>query len=328
MTRRLGIAVGLLALVLLGGVIGYVLIEGARPFDALYMTVITVGTVGFAEVIPLSDAGRAFTMALIFAGFGALIFALGTFIDFLVEGHLKGFLEGRRMATDIDRLQGHHIVAGTGRVGSVVARILAEENVPFVVVDNCIDCIDEARANSWLAVHGDATDEETLRAAGIERAHRLITALDTDADNLFVTVTAHAMNPDLFIVARSSHESSESKLRNAGANRVMTPNVLGGRRMATMALHPVVSDYLDLVTHGDSVEYRLQEVEIGAGCTFAGKDIRNSRVRDLTGVYILAVHSVVGGLNTNPVPETVMNVGDKLVVLGTTAQLNALTRAM
>lgn len=328
MTRRLLIALALLAFVVLAGTVGYIVIEGADPFDALYFTVITVGTVGYAETIPLSGAGRAFTMGVLIAGFGALLFALGTFIDFMVEGHLKGFLEGRRMTSDIDRLNGHHIVAGTGRVGSVVARMLADENVPFVVLDNCVDCVEEARSNGWLVVQGDASDEDVLRAAGIERARSLITALDTDADNLFVTFTARAMNPDLFIVARSSHESSEAKLRRAGANRVMTPNVLGGRRMATMVLHPIVSDYLDLVTHGDSVEYRLQEVEVVRNSRFAGKDIRSSQVRDLTGVYILAVHSEDGGLNTNPAPDTVLNAGDRLVALGTFAQLQALISSM
>lgn len=328
MTRRLLIALGLLTLVIASGVLGYVVIEGASLFDALYFTVITVGTVGYGETIPLSDAGRAFTMLLMFAGFGAFFFALATVIDFMVEGHLQGFLEGRRMASDIGHLRDHHIVAGTGRVGSVVANMLAEEGAPFVVIEKSPEGFQEARANGWLVVQGDATDEDSLRAVGIERARSLITALDTDADNLFVTFSARALNPGLFIVARSTHASSDAKLKRAGANRVMTPNVLAGRRMATMVLHPLVSDYLDLVTHGDAVEYRLQELEVTAACSFVGKDIRESHVRDLTGVYILAIHSKEGGLNTNPAPETVIDEGDRLVVLGTTVQLQELLRLM
>lgn len=328
MTKRLMLAAGLLAAVLFGGTLGYMVIEHARAFDALYMTVITVGTVGYGEVIPLSEAGRIFTMFLIIAGFGILVFTLGTFIDFVVEGHLRGLLEGRRMHTSIDRLSGHHIVAGMGRVGSVVATALAEDGAPFVVIDTCPDCVERATEAGWLIIAGDATDEDVLRQAGVERAKSLVTALDTDADNLFVTISARSMAPDLFIVARSSHESSEPKLKKAGANRVITPNEIGGRRMATMILHPVVSDYLDLVTHGDELEYRLQEVEVGASCAFAGASIKQARVRDETGAYILAVQKADGRINTNPSSDTTLCPGDRMVVLGTAAQLEALVRFM
>ncbi len=321
-------AILVLASVLILGSAGYMLIEGWSAFDSLYMTVITVGTVGFAEVEPLSEAGRAFTIGLILVGFGALVFALGTFVDFIVEGHLKGIVEGHRMQSSIEKLTDHHIIAGIGRVGSVVARSLADERVPFVVIDQAEECIARARDEGWLVVEGDASDEETLTAAGIDRARSLITALDSDADNLFVTFTARSMSPGLFIVARSSSEASEAKLRKAGANRVLTPNVIGGRRMAGMALHPVVSDYLDLVTHGDAVEFRLQEVEVGVNSAFSGKSIKESQVRDATGAFILAVHSGEGGVNTNPSSDTVMRPGDRLVVLGTCGQIDALMRAM
>lgn len=328
MIKRLAIAGGALLSVLVIGTVGYVFIEGASVFDSLYMTVITVGTVGFSETVALSQAGRAFTMLLILTGFGAMLFALGTFIDFVVEGHLRDLLEGRRMQSGIERLDGHHIVAGIGRVGVAVAHVLADEGAPFVIIEHDAAAAAEAKAEGWLVLVADATDEEALERAGIRRARSLVTALDADADNLFVTFSARAINPELFIVARSSHESSEAKLKRAGANRVMTPNVIGGRRMATMVLHPVVSDYLDLVTHGDGLEYRLQEIDVLDGCPFAGQSIAKARVRDMTGAYILAVQGVDEAINTNPASDTVLRVGDKLVVLGTTAQLEALYSQM
>lgn len=328
MLRRVGLAFGALAAVLVLGTAGYVAIEGWPWFDALYMTVITVGTVGFREVHELNRAGQIFTMVLILAGFGAVLFAFGTFVDFVVEGHLKGLLEGRRMGNRIKSLSGHHIVAGLGRVGSVVAQALADEGATFVVIESSEEAAAWAMEQGWLVLGADATDESTLIAAGIESAASLVTALDTDADNLFVAFSARALNPDVFIVARSSHQSSEEKLRRAGANRVMTPNVVGGRRMASMVLHPVVSDYLDLVTHGDDVEYRLQDIEIGAGSLFDGKSIREARVRDSTGAYVLAVQTPGGEVNTNPSPDTVMHARDRLVVLGTGAQIHAVMQSV
>ena len=292
------------------------------------MTVITIGTVGFSEVHALSDAGRLLTMSLIIIGVGAIGFSFGTLIDFFVEGHLGGMLEGRRMKNKIEGLSGHHIIAGIGRVGKVVARELAEEQQPFVVVDSSDARIQDARANGWLYVQGDATEEETLRAAGIARAASLITALDQDADNLFVTVTAKTLNPGLFVVSRSSTESSEAKLIKAGVNRVITPTVIGGRRMASLVLHPFVADYLDLVTHDADVEYRLQELDLPASSPIAGQSIRESAVRDRFGAFILAIRGPDGVIDTNPSFDRVLMAGDRLVVLGTNEQLSALAKVM
>jgi len=211
-----------------------------------------------------------------------------------------------------------------GRVGSAVARTLADEGSVFVVIDTCDECIAAARESGWLVVQADATEEEVLRQAGIEHAGALVTALDTDAENLFVTVSARSLNPDLFIVARSSHESTEAKLLKAGANRVLTPNLIGGRRMATMVLHPTVSDYLDLVSHGSGLEYRLQEVELETGSWLDGKSIAEARVREMTGAYILAVRHRDGRIDSNPSAATVVHGGDHLVVLGTGQQVEAI----
>jgi len=326
MIKRLSLAgVVLLSLLAIGGV-GYVLIEGWGVRESLYMTVITVGTVGFREVHPLSPAGQVFTMLLIVTGVGALGFSLGVFVDFLVEGRLRGLLEGRRMARTIEGLSGHHIVAGLGRVGSVVAESLADEDVPFVVVEQSDEALEAARSRGWLSVRGDATVEPVLVEAGVQRAASLIAALDRDGANMFVTVTAKTLNPGLFVVSRSEHEASESALVKAGADRVITPNVIGGRRLANLVMHPFVTDYLDLVTHGHEVEFRLQDVELPAGSPLIGRSIREAMVRDRYGTYILAVRHPDGAVDTNPSMDTIMSPGSVLVVLGTPQQIEALVR--
>jgi len=328
MLRRVWMAAILLLGVIIVGSAGYAVIEGWGFLDSLYMTVITIATVGYGEVAPLSDAGRLFTIALIFAGVGGIAYSFGIIVEFMVEGHLTSILEGRRMQKRIGALSGHHIVVGIGRVGSIVARSLAEEGVPFVVIDSCEECGAAAEEAGWLFVHGDATEEQVLLAAGVDRARGLVTAVDTDADNLFVSLTARTLNPSLYIIARSSSVASEAKILRSGANRVITPNVIGGRRMAAMVLHPLVSDYLDIVTHGDEIEYRLDSMPIGRDSQLAGVSIKDARVRDVTGAYILAVRSEPGQINPNPPAETLLGAGDELVVLGTRDQLAALAELL
>ena len=241
------------------------IIEGWRFLDALFMTVTTVSTVGFGEIHPLSTTGRIFTMVLILLGVGTLGFAFASVLDFLVEGHLLGLLEGRRMNRNIEHLDGHHVIAGVGRVGTETARAFAREGADFVIVDQDPEAIARARQEGWLVIEGDATEEGVLEMAGIARARSLVGALDSDADNVFVTLTARTLNPDIFIVARSTTMRTEERLRKAGADRVLTPSVIGGRRLASLVLHPLVSDYLDLITHGDDFEFQLEEFTLRAG---------------------------------------------------------------
>lgn len=325
MVRRVFIAVSVLLSVLVLGTVGYMIIGGWSLLDALYMTVITVATVGFREVRPLTPVGQLFTIGLVLVGVGALGYSFATFVEFLVEGHLRGLLEERRMRKVISNLSDHHIIAGLGRVGSVVARALNEEGARYVAIDTNEEALLDATGEGAAVIKGDATDESVLVAAGVERARSLITTLDSDADNLFVTLTARGLNPRLFIVARSSAESTEAKLRKAGADRVLTPTVIGGRRMATMVLHPVVSDYLDLVTRTDKVEFRLEEMALPAHSMLAGRSLADLGIRERTGAYVLAVHTSAGGINTNPSADTVLHANDRIVVLGTPAQLEALT---
>jgi voltage-gated potassium channel len=324
-TRRLRWAFGLMVAVAVIGVAGFMILEHWSLLDAIYMTVITVATVGFSEVHPLDPAGRVFTILLILAGVGTLAFAFGQFVEFVLEGHLTNILEVRRMDKRIAEMNGHTILAGLGRVGNVTARALEEESAPFVVIDSDPDSLRLASQRGWACVEGDATEEETLLKAGIERAAAVVTALSADAENLFVTITARALSPKAFIVARSEHESTEAKLMQAGANRVITPNVIGGRRMASMVLHPTVSDYLDLVSGAHGVEFRLQEVELGAESSFAGLSLAEARIRETTGAQVVAILSPDGSVDANPAASTVLTPGQRLVVLGSADQVAVLT---
>ncbi|HEY5540372.1 MAG TPA: potassium channel protein [Coriobacteriia bacterium] len=325
MIRRLAWAIGLVAAVTLVGTLGYMLIERWGVLDALYMTVITVGTVGFTEVHALDSAGRIFTIVLIFAGVATLAFAIGQFIEFLLEGHLTNILEVRRMEKRLSELRGHTIVAGLGRVGGVTARTLADDGASFVVIDSDAEAAQAAAQAGWIVVQGDATEEETLLHAGIERAGSVVTALSGDAENLFVTMSARALNPDAFIVARSAHESTEAKLIKAGANRVITPNVIGGRRMASMVLNPTVADYLELVSGAHGVEFRLQEVELAPSSRYAGRSLAEARIRETTGAQVVAILNPDATVDANPNAATVLRPGQRLVVLGSADQVAVLT---
>lgn len=324
MFRRLLYAFSAFAAVLIVGSLGYVAIEGWRIFDGLYMTVITMGGVGYREIHPLSTAGQIWTMLVIVSGVGALAFAVVTVTDFMVEGHFSGFLEGRRMEKRIAGLSGHHVVAGLGRVGSVVAEEFQAARMPFVVIDISDTALAHARDHGWAWLQGDATEEATLKEAGLERARSLTAALDTDAANVFVTLTARGLAPDLFIVARAATPSAESKLRRSGADRVITPTEIGGRRMAAMVIRPMVVDFLDVVSRGQATELKLEQITLSEGDPYVGSTIGEAHIRSRTGTYVLAVAGSDGAENSNPSPETKLRAGDSLIVLGSEDQLRAL----
>lgn len=324
MLRRLVYAFGVFGAVIVIGTLGYTAIEGWRLFDGLYMTVITMGGVGYREVHPLSSAGQLWTMLVIIAGVGALGFAIITVTDFMVEGHFSDLLEGRRMDKRIAAMSGHHVVAGLGRVGFIVAEEFDASGVSFVVIDSDDVALARARERGWTWVKGDATEEDTLAEAGIVRARSLTAALDSDASNVFVTLTARGLAPGIFVVARATTPSAESKLLRSGADRVITPTEIGGRRMAAMVMRPVVADFLDVASHGHGMDLKLEQITLTDGDPWVGRTIGGAHIRSTTGAYVLAVHGADGEENSNPDPETTMRAGDSLVVLGTEVQLRAL----
>ena len=319
--RRLAGALGALALVVVAGTIGYLFLGFSR-LNALFQTVTTVSTVGFREVEPLSSNGQIFTMVLIVLGVGAAFYAFGVIIETFIEGRLNELLGRRRMDRTIAAQSGHVVICGAGRVGRSISDEVAASGRSAVVVE--IDP-DKAAASPVPTVVGDATDDDVLRAAGIERASALVAAVETDADNSFIVLSARALNPDLFVVARARSVDSEQKMRRAGADRVVNPQSIGGSRMAAFVLHPHVAEFVDVVMHEQSIEYRLEEVPIGARSPIAGRTLRDAHLRDQTGALVLALREPDGTFRTNPPPDTEMQVGQVIIAIGTQSELEALS---
>ena len=324
--RRLRFGLAALVAVLVGGTVGY-LAFGFPLLDAVYQTVTTVSTVGFREVHPLSRGAEIFTIVLILVGVGTALYSLTLVLEAVVEGHLSEVYGRRRMERQIARMTGHVIVCGFGRVGRNLAQYLAGAGDDVVVIERNPERATAAEDTAGV-VRGDATSDEVLREAGIDRARVLVTALNTDAENLFVTLTARGLREDLFIVARARVESSEAKLAQAGADRVVNPQGIGGARMAAFVLQPHVAEFLDVVMHDGSLEFRLAEVPVPDGSPLASKSLREAHIRDSTGALILALRDAEGEFTTNPTPETVLAAGQILIAIGTEAQLKALTDAV
>jgi voltage-gated potassium channel len=323
--RRLRIGLAALVGILVIGTAGYMAF-GFSLLDAVYQTVTTVSTVGFREVNPLSSGAQVFTIVLILVGVGTALYTFSQLLEAVVEGQIQELLGRRRMERQIARMADHVIVCGFGRVGRNLAQYVTGAGQEVVVIETDPDRADAAEA-AGNVVRGDATTDEVLREAGIERARVLVSALNTDAANLFVTLTARSLRDDLFIVARARAESSEAKLAQAGADRVVNPQGIGGARMAAFVLHPHVAEFLDVVMHDGSLEFRLEEVPLPQGSPLAGRSLRDAHIRDSTGALILALRDAGGGFTTNPTPETVLEAGQILIAIGTEAQLKGLADA-
>lgn len=321
--RRFITAISGFVIVVTTGTAGYMLIEGWSFIDSLYMTIITISTVGFEEVHTLDTAGRAFNIFIIIGGTAVMLYTLTSVVQYLLEGQLVNIWGRRRMKDKISRLNNHVILCGYGLVGREVARVFENEGTPFVVIELDPQVIALAAENSYLVVEGNATSDDVLVEAGIHKARALVSALGTDADNVYVTLSAREMRPDLFIVARHSAAESESKLLHAGANRTMSPYRIGGRRLAMLTLRPVVVDFVDTAMRSRSGDLILENVKLSSGSPAAGKTIQDSQQYS-HGVSILAVKKKDGILLANPSPETLLEVEDELVVIGTREQLSGL----
>ncbi|MTE12492.1 potassium channel family protein [Nocardia aurantiaca] len=313
---RVGLA---FLLVVLAGTLGYAVL-GFGLLDALYQTVTTITTVGFREVHPLTPMGQVFTMVLILVGAGTVFYMFGVMLEALIEGHLRHHLERRRMNRQIGRMRGHIIVCGWGRVGRATAQYLRSLGNTVVVIDRDPERL---RDIDFPNILGDVTDDNVLDAAGIEHAQSLIAALDSDADNVYVTLSSRALRADLVIIARARTEGSKSKLLRAGANRAVNPQLIGGRRMAAFALQPNVAEFLDVVMHEDTLEYRIEEIVIGADSRLVGRSLTDTALRRTTGALLLALRTSDGQFFANPTDETALHSGSILIVLGTPAQLDA-----
>jgi voltage-gated potassium channel len=319
--HRIGLALLALFLVTLAGIVGYVML-GFSLMEAMYQTVTTVATVGYREVRPLTTAGQIFTMALIFVGVGTVLYNLGIILEALTEGHLRDYLERRRMDRRIAELKGHTIICGYGRVGRAAATHLAATGNDVVVVDT-----DASRFEGVFLPHlvGDALHDATLRDAGIERAKALIIALDTDTDTVYVTLSARALRPDLVIISRARTLDAKDKMVLAGATRAVNPQLIGGRRMASFALHGDVAEFLDVVMHDEDVTHRIAQIRVPLGSPAAGRTLGDLDPYRHSGAQVLGLRMPdEGSFVANPPPDTALAVGMTLIALGDAAQIATL----
>ena len=318
--RRVRFGLAALGLIVVAGTVGYLLL-GFSLLNSVYQTVTTISTVGFGEIEPLSTNGRIFTIVLILVGVGTALYTFTQLLETVVEGHVGDLLGRRRMEREIASLHDHVIVCGWGRVGKAIAEYVSHAGQQVVVIDRNPE---RTASVPHLSVLGDVTDDAVLRHAGIDRARVLVAAVDSDADNVYVTLSARTLRPDLLIVARSRSESADEKLRRAGANRVVNPQRIGGDRMAAFALQPHVVDFLDIVMHDRSLEFRLEEVAVPPTSALAGTSLRDAQIRERTGAMILAMRQPDQQFVTNPAPETIVEPEHILIAIGTAAQLEAL----
>jgi voltage-gated potassium channel len=291
------------------------------------MTITTVTTVGYGEIHPLSRAGRVFNSGVVILGVATVLYTFSFLMARLVEGDLQQRWAHRRRERMLDDLTNHFIICGFGRIGQIVAREFMRQAVPFVIIERDSERMQAAIDLGYLAVEADASGEEVLRRLGIDRARGFIAAVSTDADNVFAILTARLLRPDLFIIGRAETEDAKAKLVRAGADRVLSPYQIGGLQLAQTALRPAVVDFVQLATSSDNLDLNMEQVQIGDGAPLAGRTIVDAHLRQRFGVVVVGIQRAGGGMEFNPPPESVMRVGDYLVVLGQAKNLRELEAA-
>lgn len=323
--RGLLAGVVLLVLVIVGGTVGYMAVEGLSLVDAIYLTVITISTVGFAEPEGgFSTAGRLLTIIVILGGVGSALYTATVGLEIAFEMLIGGERRARRMVRDISKLSDHVIVAGFGRIGRNVWHELERLDTAAVIIDDRPDRAEAAVAAGALTIQGDATQNEVLVEAGISRARALIACVRADADNLVIVLSAKSMRPELLVIARATEAENESKLLLAGADRVVAPQVVGAHRLAVLVSRPHVADFIDLVVAGQVVEFTVEQIDIDPSSPLAGVSLRDADIRGRAGALVLGVQGSDGRLTLNPDPGWVMDAGCVLVSLGTPGQLAAM----
>jgi len=324
LTRRfLFIAVAITATLAIGTV-GFTVIAGYPPFDAFYMTLTTMTTVGYGEIHPLSHAGRVFNSFLIFFGVSTIFIAIGAMTQTIIEMEFGDAIGQRRNKRMIEKLKDHYIICGYGRVGRGAALELAHAGVPFVIVDINPERVERAMRAGMLAVAADSTRDETLRNVGIDQARGLVAALATDADNLFVLLSAKGLNPKMYVATRAAEEGAEEKMRRAGADAVFAPYSMTGHRLAQSLLRPHVVQFLDFTTKDVGEDIAIEQVRVAPNSEMAGKTIKEMQLRREVGVIVLAIRSSNGEMLFNPPPDSPVRGSDYLIVMGRPENLHAL----
>ena len=322
MRKKFFLALGLILLVIAFGIAGYQLIEGWSFLDALYMTIITLTTVGYREVHDLSRNGMLFTIVLLMLGVGTFLYALSAGAKIILEGELQELFGRKRLEKKIKELRNHYIVCGYGRMGKIICRELKAKHVPFVAIERNGDFA--SMHEDILGISGDATNDEVLREAGIERARGLISVLPTDALNLYVVLSARELNSDLHIVARAGEEGSERKLLRAGADKVVSPYHIGGLRIAHTVLRPAVVDFIEFATKTGNIELQMEEVTIPEGSNMVGQSLDQCGIGRELGVIVVGIKRVSGEMKFNPTSRSTIKAGDTLIALGEISKLKIL----
>ena len=308
----LSMLIGIIAL----GTCGYYFVEHMPLFEAFYMTIITLSTVGFAEVIPLSQVGRAMTVIIIILGISVGAYTIGVLVRALVEGELVKIFGRRKMQKQVSGLKNHFIICGFGRIGRIVCSELNADNIDFLVIEQDPSVIEYIQTQKYLYLDMDATSEEALMQAGIMEAKGIVTAVNSDANNVFITMTAKSLRPDVFVLARASEEKNEGKLFRAGATRVVSPYLIGGRRIAQMLKKPTVVDFIDIAMMGSHLGLMMEEATIGNKSSLIGKTLIDSHLRKDYGVIIVAIKKLSGDMVFNPTFSEKLEAGDVIVVIG------------
>jgi len=305
-----------LAMVIVFGTVGYSIIERWSLLDALYMTFITLSTVGFREVYTLSPTGKMFTILLILVGVVGVAYTVRVIAQLILEGEIKRLLGRRKMQKGLKELTDHYIVCGFGRVGGRIAKELSARRVPFVVIDNDPQRIEQAEEDGFLFVQGDSTADQTLLDAGIERAKALITAVANEADGVFIVLSARQLNPGLFITARAESDEGKKKLMRAGANKVISPYKIGAIRMALATLRPNLVDFMKVVTFDRDTGLTIEEIQIKSGSPLVGSTLKVCPIRKDLGIMVVGIKKVGKDVFLNPSPDTKIEAGDILIVIG------------
>jgi voltage-gated potassium channel len=325
--RSLLMVMVLFVTLVLTGTVGYSLLLHVSLLDALYMTVNTIATVGFREVATMTSQAKIFTIFMIFAGLGLVGYSVTNLVAFFTEGELSNALRRGRMENKIRALNKHYIVAGAGETAQNVMSQLLAGKVPFVVVDLREEKIKEFHDRGILAIHGDPTHESALEQANIHKAEGLICALSSDTENVFTILTARYLNPDLYIISRAIEPHAHEKLRMAGADRTISPNEIGGRRMAAMVLRPSIFSFLDVVTYAGDDVFNLEEVQLGEKCELNGLSLRDARIPDQTGLIVMAIKKSGSRMMIfNPKADEKIDQGDALIVLGDPEKVDKLKK--
>ncbi len=316
-----------MTLVFISGIIGYMWLEGWNLLNSFYMVVITLSTVGFMEVLPLSDDGRLFTSLLILGGVGGFAYLIGAFSQLLVEGRLQAILGRRRMQKTIGKLKNHIIVCGYGRIGAIVTKEVLDEGLDVVVIESNPDLISQMEAAGIACIEGDATSDETLKLAGLQNAKTLIAGLSDEAANVYVTLIARQSNINVNIIARGNDTASISRLEFAGADRVVLPHTIGGIRMAQSALRPTVTNFLDIAMRGN-IDLQMEELFVTDASELVGLDLIESKIRPRFNLIIIAIRKGNGEMVFNPGPKEVIEAGDTLLTVGKNTDLSAISKIL